>query len=155
MKQTDPKALRRRQKKLVLIAAVVVAVWAALMALLVAWIPGGEESAEEPTGSADLQAYISQQWEGYTLVSYDESSQCATVRAQSAVTYAQAKQYGADAYESLMDSYIASARAIAAGLKMECGISRPVVVLRQLSTDGQEIFSVDSDGKYSACWESE
>ena len=55
---------------------------------------------------------------------------------------------------SLLESYVDTAKAIAAGLRLDCGLDSPQVVLHQYSSDDQVILTAASDGTVETCWES-
>lgn len=146
--------LRKKQRRLIVFTLVMLVLWGGLIWLLISFLPSGGDTAK-PVLYEDLNAYITDEWPGYTFVSYDEASGVAVIRGQSAVSYEQAEKYGADAYEDLMDSYITTAKALCAGLRLDCGLEKPSVRLEQMSTDGQVILSVTDGGDTTACWRQE
>lgn len=152
---TEQQAIRAKQRRLMIIALVIVALWAVGVVIVLQLLPG-EETAEpaKPVSRAELAEYVESQWSGYQLLEYDEASQTVEVRGQSYVRYDQAQKYGAESYGPILDSYVDTAKAIATGLRLDCGLERAKVVLHQYSSDEQVILTASSDGMVDTCWES-
>lgn len=152
---TEQQAIRARQKRLVIIALVIAALWAVGVVIVLQLLPDGQAAEPaEPVSRAELAEYVEAQWSGYQLLDYDEASQTVEVRGQSSVRYNQAQKYGAESYGPMLESYVDTAKAIAAGLRLDCGLDSPQVVLHQYSSDDQVILTAASDGTVETCWES-
>lgn len=150
MKQTEQKSSRRSW--IVALAAVAVC---GLLLLGVVWgifsLNGSGKPAQTYT-SEDVERYLAEQWPNYPLAQVDGPT--VHVRGTAQITYAQAEKYGAISYDAqMLDSYVRTAGAIAAGLQAECGFDTVQVVLEQYSSDGQIIFTAASDGSIDVCWD--
>lgn len=147
-------AKQRSSKRGWVVALVAVAVCGLLLAGVL-WaifsLNGNGESAQSYT-SADVERYLAEQWPNYPLEQVQGSA--VHVRGTAQITYAQAEKYGDISYDAqMLESYVRTAGAIAAGLQAECGFDTVQVVLEQYSSDGQVIFTAASDGTVDVCWE--
>lgn len=145
----------KTQKRLLLIAGAVVLLCALLLWGTLEFV--GLFRKDGAAGTPETQQlavsdYLAQEWESYPLLRQEDGK--ITVRGDAKITYAQAEKYGAASYDAaLLDTYISTASAIAAGLAADCGMSGTSVTIEQYSSDGRVIFTACSDGTITTCWD--
>lgn len=114
-----------------------------------------DSTAEEASASAaQIEAYVREHWAMFD-VSYEEATQSLTLNKSASMTFEKACAYGASVYsgELAPDSYLSEIRSI--GLDVLASFDCPSlsVELLYMSSDGEPIFSVKSDGTVWTCWE--
>lgn len=113
-----------------------------------------ESSDPEPsTQQTDVEAYIATLWPAFTCEYSDGSL---TMTQTTTISYAGALSYGKEVYcdDLAPETYLSDAVAVAADVASHCGVSARVT-FRFLSSDGEPIFTVCSDGTIWTCWGAE
>ena len=108
---------------------------------------------EAATLQTDVEAYIAPLWPRFTC-NYSESP--LTMTQATSISYAGALSYGKEVYcdDLAPETYLSDAVTIAADIASHCGVSAEVT-FRFVSSDGEPIFTVCSDGTVWTCWEAE
>lgn len=143
-------------KSLKLVIAALLLIFVVAMVLVIvhlsAFAPrsGGQISVEE------LGAYLEEQYPNFTA-QIDASNATVTLIRELTITHAQAVAHGGNIYadELAPETYLEPARTIAADIAVHAQRTEMKVVLLYRSSDGQDVFSVCSDGTITTCWENE
>ena len=127
----------------------IVAIAAFAMFLNFASVNDSEPSTLEDT---DFLSYVREQWQ---LNDADYADGVLTVRKSFDITYEQACKLGANIFTDDLapESYLSLVATLAGDLSSRFGNAPSLVVLRYCSSDGQTIFSVNSKGEISTCWQ--
>ena len=113
-----------------------------------------DSSDPEPsTQQTDVEAYIAPLWPAFTCEYSDGSL---TMTQTTTISYAGALSYGKEVYcdDLAPETYLSDAVAVAADVASHCGVSARVT-FRFISSDGEPIFTVCSDGTIWTCWGAE
>ena len=127
----------------------IVAIAAFALFLNFASVNDSEPSTLEDT---DFLSYVREQWQ---LNDADYADGVLTVRKSFDITYEQACKLGANIFTDDLapESYLSLVATLAGDLSSRFGNAPSLVVLRYCSSDGQTIFSVNSRGEISTCWQ--
>ena len=127
----------------------IVAIAAFALFLNFASVSDSEPSTLEDT---DFLSYVKEQWQ---LNDADYADGVLTVRKSFDITYEQACKLGANIFTDDLapESYLSLVATLAGDLSSRFGNAPSLVVLRYCSSDGQTIFSVNSRGEISTCWQ--
>ena len=127
----------------------IVAIAAFALFLNFASVNDSEPSTSEDT---DFLSYVREQWQ---LNDADYADGVLTVRKSFDITYEQACKLGANIFTDDLapESYLSLVATLAGDLSSRFGNAPSLVVLRYCSSDGQTIFSVNSRGEISTCWQ--
>lgn len=106
------------------------------------------------TATVDVETYFSQHWTAYQFRSWDPETGLLELDYPQNATYAQMEKYGAelDFSRDALDQ-LQNLQSIRMGVREACGISPRQVLLHGISSDGLEVYTVDTDGGLTACWE--
>ena len=140
---------------IVLVVLIAASVFLVLLVLRFYSIYSSMESSDpEPsTQQTDVEAYIATLWPAFTCEYSDGSL---TMTQTTTISYAGALSYGKEVYSDDLapETYLSDAVAVAADVASHCGVSAEVT-FRFLSSDGEPIFTVCSDGTIWTCWGAE
>lgn len=156
--KNDIQKIKSRQIRLVIIAVAVLAIFALLLYLALSFVGALGEKDKKPTSkkysSDQLEAYLQENWSEFTFVSFDPDSGKILLRGETDYTYEQAEKYGEAVFdEDYLSSYVNLVQQIAISVSVDCDIDHCKVCLDQYSTDGKVIYSVESGGQITACWQ--
>ena len=133
------------------IFAVLLIIAVTACAVLLNFAPVGDS---EPTtlADADFLSYVHEQWQ---LSDTEYADGILTVRKSFDITYEQACKLGGNIFTDDLapESYLSLVATLAGDLSSRFGNAPSLVVLRYCSSDGQTIFSVNSSGEISTCWQ--
>ncbi len=117
-----------------------------LLPLLLIGCGGDEDHA--------VLSYAEENWAQFAPFEYDESSQHLIISQQSVLSYDDACSYGENVYSDDLapESYLPAVRMVRLEIAQACDTPDLSVSLQCLSTDGEEIFTVSSDGTINTCW---
>lgn len=106
--------------------------------------------SEAATLQTDVEAYIAPLWPSFTC-EYSEGT--LTMTQATTISYAGALSYGKEVYcdDLAPETYLSDAVTVAADIGSHCGASAKVT-FRFVSSDGEPIFTVSSDGTVWTCW---
>lgn len=111
-------------------------------------------SQSDPTTGVrtDLLSYVEERWQ---LSDAEYADGTLTVRKHFGITYEQACKLGGNIFADDLapESYLSLVATLAADLDTQFETAPALVVLRYCSSDGKTIFSVDSNGEITLCWE--
>ena len=140
---------------IVLVVLIAASVFLVLLVLRFYSIYSSMESSDpEPsTQQTDVEAYIAPLWPAFTCEYSDGSL---TMTQTTIISYAGALSYGKEVYSDDLapETYLSDAVAVAADVASHCGVSARVT-FRFISSDGEPIFTVCSDGTIWTCWGAE
>lgn len=150
--------IKRKQTKLAIIVLATVVLFVAAIFILISSLDiFGSKTDNNDTKSyhaEELPQYISENWPEYVFDSYDSTTHIITLHGELEYSFDTAQKYGAAVFdENYFDAYISVVQQIAIGISVDCDIDNCTVILNQLATDKQIIYSVTSNGEKSACWE--
>ena len=139
-----------------LIAGVVILLIALCVFLIVRFVSLSSSLAETdatPPETSDLEAYAAEHWPQYSP-EYDAAAQTLILTRKTQLSYEQACRIGANIYSdsTAPETYLDDASAIALNLISQYDCPALTVDLTFLSTDGEAIFTVSSDGSVETCW---
>ena len=108
---------------------------------------------EAATLQTDVESYIVPLWPSFTC-EYSEGA--LTMTQATTISYTGALSYGKEVYcdDLAPETYLSDAVTIATDIASHCGVSAEVT-FRFLSSDGEPIFTVSSDGTIWTCWGAE
>lgn len=71
------------------------------------------------------------------------------------MTYASAQKFGGEVYKDdlSLESYLDIVGVISYDVRSACGLQELTVTLEGVSSDGQTIYTVSSDGTITSCWQ--
>ena len=136
-----------------LVLALVLLLLAVGLAFLPRLISSFVPKAETGYRPDDVEAYLTEKWSFYRLRSWDEAAGALVLEYPQQLTYEQFEKYGetldfdADALAQT-DRMREVCVGIAARLQKQV---RSITVIG-VSSDGKEVYTVDQDGKLTACW---
>ena len=139
---------------ILIVLAVLIAVSVFLVLRFYSIYSSLDSSDPEPsTQQTDVEAYIAPLWPAFTCEYSDGSL---TMAQTTTISYSGALSYGKEVYSDDLapETYLSDAVAIAADVASHCGVSAEVT-FRFLSSDGEPIFTVCSDGTIWTCWGAE
>lgn len=114
------------------------------------------EAKEETTSGQTLsvEEYAAQKLPEFER-EYDKTTNTLTLSRTASLSYADACSLGGKVYvdELAPETYLEQVRSIDLDITGQCRCGALTVVLRYLSTDGEPIFSVSSEGDIWTCWE--
>lgn len=159
-KKTEEQKIKTRQRRLVVIALLILAIFALLLWLVISFIGSlGEDKSETKAKKYDastIENYIRENWNEFDFVSFDADSAALVIKSAADYTYEKAEKYGAAVFdEAYFNDYVNYVQQVAIGISVDCDIDGCTVRLDQYSTDGQVIYSVDSNGQITTCWEAD
>ena len=130
--------------------AVLLIIAIAACVLFLKLYPGGSKPTE--SRDTDLLSYVQEHWQ---LSDTQFSDGTLTVRKSFDITYEQACKLGGNIFvdDLAPESYLSLVATLAADLDTQFDNPPSLVLLRYCSNDGQTIFSVNSNGEISTCWE--
>lgn len=157
-KKSEVEKIKSRQIRLLIIAVSALLIFALLLSLAFFFFGSrGEDKNSTPVkeyNSAQLKDYIRDNWDEYEYVSYDPETGILSIKGSLDYTYEKAEKYGAAVFDDdYLSSYVYLVQQIAIGVSVDCNVDGCTVTLDQYSTDGQIIYSVDSNGEITACWD--
>lgn len=131
--------------------AILLIVAVAACVLFVKLYPSGD-NATTTSRDADFLSYVQEHWQ-LTDVQYADGT--LTVRKSFDITYGQACKLGGNIFTDDLapESYLSLVATLAGDLETQFDNPPSLVLLRYCSSDGHTIFSVDSNGEISTCWE--
>ena len=100
-----------------------------------------------------MDAYFADAWEGFRLVSYDSAQVSVVLEKTLNVTFEQACSFGKESYEDLALGHVQTMQIMRSGCMASCGVALKLVTVKGISSDGQVIYTVTSDGALTACWQ--
>ncbi len=120
-------------------------------ASLASSVPETEAGAADPS---QIEAYAREHWPQYSAI-YDTATQTLTLTRTTQLSYEEACLVGAMVYSdsTAPETYLDDASAIALNVMSEYQCPDLTVNLSFLSTEGDAIFTVCSDGTVETCWE--
>lgn len=144
---------------------VLLAVSALVLGLIVAGVllllrPIGGRQA--PKGDTKLTDYLKTYWSWYALESWDPETGTLTLSAPINATLEQAKKYAlydGVRYDEWAEDDVKNLAAMLRGsdgtdgINQYCGLNVRTILLRRLTTEGEEAYVVNQDGVVSRCWE--
>lgn len=112
------------------------------------------QAAESTAQSLSVEEYAAQALPEF-VCDYDRKANTLTLSRTSSLSYDEACSIGAKVYvdELAPETYLIQARSIDLDITAQCRVGALTVVLRYLSTDGEPIFTVSSEGDIWTCWE--
>lgn len=115
--------------------------------------------ANDPTASAtesfsDIESFVQEKWRT-ERAEYDEKSQSLTLYQSYDLTYEQACAIGGNIFteDIAPESYFAQIATVAADVTTQFHCPNLLVTMAFVSSDGEVIFSVNSNGDIKTCWE--
>lgn len=115
-----------------------------------------QKRLEQPEDAAlrPLAEYLAADWPGYELDSCEQAT--LTLRYPVGSTFEQVRRFGeAAGYPELAASQLETAALIAYGCETNCGVAIREVVVRGISSDGQEVYRASTESGVQGCWEDE
>ena len=111
-----------------------------------------QSSEPGENSNAELLSYVQKNWQ---LGDAEYAGGVLTVRKTFDLSYEQACKLGGNIFvdDLAPESYLSLVATLSADLSSQFSNAPALVVLRYCSNDGQTIFSVDSEGNISTCWE--
>ena len=112
------------------------------------------QEAESTAQSLSVEEYAAQKLPEFVR-EYDRKTNTLTLSRVSTLSYEEACSIGAKVYvdELAPETYLSQARSIDLDITAQCRSGALTVVLCYLSTDGEPIFTVSSEGDIWTCWE--
>lgn len=108
---------------------------------------------EDDEDTQQLEDYLASAWPDYEYESYDGKT--LTLCRQLNNTFEQLRRFGASAgYAELAEGHLDTAALIAYGCTESCGLRVQEVVVRGISSDGQEAYRASTESGVTACWDS-
>lgn len=104
-----------------------------------------------------VEAYAQEHWAQYAPFTYEEENLALTLTMKSNMTYAAACVSGGSVYEGDLspESHLDTLRMISLEIANACKLPHLSLTLQCVSSDGQPIFTVASDGAVWRCWGAE
>ena len=108
---------------------------------------------DEP--KASVQTVVQENWPQFSEIDYDEAAGTLRLTQESAMSYASAQKFGGEVYKDdlALESYLDIVGVISYDVRSACGLQDLTVTLEGVSSDGQTIYTVCSDGTITSCWE--
>ena len=108
----------------------------------------------EDTSLADV-LNVSENWPQFSDAEYDETAGTLRLTQESTMTYASAQKFGGEVYKDdlSLESYLDIVGVISYDVRSACGLQELTVTLEGVSSDGQTIYTVSSDGTITSCWQ--
>lgn len=135
---------------LVSVALVLILLVVGLLWYLIARLPK-LKNADQPD---DLETYLTEKWSFYRLRSWDEDSGALVLEYPQRLTYEQFRKYGAEldlAADALAQREHLEALCIGVAGRLKQQVK--TVTLIGISSDGEEVYTVDLTGSLTTCWE--
>ena len=112
------------------------------------------QETESTAQSLSVAEYATQKLPEFAW-EYDRKANTLTLSRVSSLSYEEACSIGAKVYvdELAPETYLDQARSIDLDITAQCRSGALTVVLCYLSTDGEPIFTVSSEGNIWTCWE--
>lgn len=112
------------------------------------------QGESEGTPASDIVQYLKDSWH-FEDGEWNGKARTATAVRIYDLTYEEAQKIGARVFtEDLApESYLAQALTISADLSSRFSVKDVTVVISFRGNDGKELFSVDSQGTVSVCWD--
>ena len=112
------------------------------------------QEAESTAQSLSVEEYAAQKLPEFAW-EYDRKTNTLTLSRVSSLSYEDACSIGGKVYvdELAPETYLDQARSIDLDITAQCRSGALTVVLCYLSTDGEPIFTVSSEGDIWTCWE--
>ena len=135
---------------LVAVALTLILLVVGLLWFLISRLPKVKTS-EQPDG---VEAYIAEKWSFYRLRSWDEDSGTLVLEYPQKLTYEQFRKYGAQ-LELSADALaqMDHMKGICIGIADRLNKQVRAVSVVGISSDGEEVYTVDQDGNLTACWQ--
>lgn len=112
------------------------------------------QETESTAQSLSVEEYAAQKLPEFVR-EYDRKTNTLTLSRVSSLSYEDACSIGGKVYvdELAPETYLGQARSIDLDITAQCRSGALTVVLCYLSTDGEPIFTVSSEGDIWTCWE--
>ncbi|MGN1306333.1 MAG: hypothetical protein ACI4V3_01535 [Faecousia sp.] len=112
------------------------------------------QETESTAQSLSIEEYAAQKLPEFVR-EYDRKTNTLTLSRVSSLSYEDACSIGGKVYvdELAPETYLNQARSIDLDITAQCRSGALTVVLCYLSTDGEPIFTVSSEGNIWTCWE--
>ena len=104
---------------------------------------------DEPRAS--VESVVQENWPQFSDAEYDETAGTLRLTQESTMTYASAQKFGGEVYKD--DLSLESVGVISYDVRSACGLQELTVTLEGVSSDGQTIYTVSSDGTITSCWQ--
>lgn len=107
---------------------------------------------DEPRDS--VESVVQENWPQFSDAEYDETAGTLRLTQESTMTYASAQKFGGEVYKDdlSLESYLDIVGVISYDVRSACGLQKLTVTLEGVSSDGQTIYTVSSDGTITSCW---
>ena len=98
---------------------------------------------------------MQENWPQFSDIDYDEAAGTLRLTQESTMSYASAQKFGGEVYKDdlSLESYLDIVGVISYYVRSACGLQTLTVTLEGVSSDGQTIYTVCSDGTVTSCWE--
>lgn len=108
---------------------------------------------DEPRAS--VESVVQENWPQFFNAEYDETAGTLRLTQESTMTYASAQKFGGEVYKDdlSLESYLDIVGVISYDVRSACGLQKLTVTLEGVSSDGQTIYTVSSDGTITSCWQ--
>ena len=108
---------------------------------------------DEPRAS--VESVVQENWPQFSDAEYDETAGTLRLTQESTMTYASAQKFGGEVYKDdlSLESYLDIVGVISYDVRSACGLQELTVTLEGVSSDGQTIYTVSSDGTITSCWQ--
>ncbi len=151
-----------KKKHLFLTLGILVTLIGIVLCLLFAFLgvygkmQSNTEARDHATASDTIVSYLKDSWY-FQDGQWDKPSNTVTAIRTYDLTYEEGKKVGAAVFTDDLapESYLSQAITIAADLNSRFSTEDITVVISFRSSDGLELFSVDSIGNISTCWDTE
>lgn len=113
-----------------------------------------ETAAADGDAAQTLREYAAAQFPDYRFVSYDAETSVLTLEYSLNAEYAQLQKHGVAAgYAELAADTLFNAKLLCDGCQIDCRITVAEVIVRAVSSDGQEAYRASSLYGVTACWD--
>lgn len=149
-------------KKILLILGLIIILSGIILGLLFVFLgiyntsPNPNDSQTVSTHAPDPVQYLKESWQFHDC-QWDQNTNTVTAIRVYDLSLDDAKKIGSRVFTDDLspESYLSQALTIAADLSSRFSMEQVTVVISFRGSDSQELFSVDSKGNISTCWEAD
>lgn len=106
--------------------------------------------AEQPQTRSEVAVYLAEHWPMYRLRSWNPDTGVMELENPQQLTYERIEKYGA--VLDLTADQPGQMKSLRIALREACGVTPARITVYGVSSDGREVYAMEENGSFTACW---